>query len=189
MASIPVIDLSLLLVADPSPKALSGLISAWDAAFRTVGFAVVTGHGVDPAQTDLLYTRAREFFTQPAENKLRHCRNEGYGSGGYVPMGVEAVGRTKGQGVKTPDLVESFVHMPGKNDPSELPPQIHDQVLAYTGQMRRLLAEIMRLSALCLGLEGGYFEQFFTKADLSLRLAYYPPQEDGSVPIAGSFGA
>jgi len=187
MASIPVIDISPLLTpnSENSPGALADLISAWDNAFRTVGFAVITEHGVDSSLTDLLYTRTREFFTQPAEHKLRYCRNEGYGSGGYVPMGMEAVGRTKGKGVKTPDLVESFVHMPGENDPSELPPTIHDPVLGYCDQMRRLLAEIMRLSALCLELDEGYFEQFFKRAELSLRLAYYPPQEDGSVPPEG----
>jgi len=196
MASIPVIDISPLL-ATPDQKsdstALSSVLSAWDNAFRTVGFAVITGHGVDSSLPDGLHAAAREFFTQPLENKLRYHRGEldGFRRGGYSEVGSSAASRTmEGSGavITPPDLVEGYTHVPSESGPSDLPPQLRDPILAYCAQMRRLLTDVMRLSALALGLEGDYFSKYYTGDDYAFRLAYYPPQVEsnvGSMPVEG----
>ena len=52
----------------------------------------------------------------PMERKMAYCLNKGYGSGGYVPSGVEAVSRSRTEGAEAeapPDLVENIVFSKG----------------------------------------------------------------------------
>jgi hypothetical protein len=190
-SSIPVIDISPLLAGpnDPS-RALASLISAWDSAFSTVGFAIITGYGVAPTLPDTLRSAAREFFAQTEESKLRYRKNEwDFSKGGYVPMGVIAE-TTKEGVVLPPDLVESIVYLLGRCDPSELPPGIHDLALDYCKQMSRLVKNLMRLSAMSLELESDYFARFYTREEFTLRLAHYPPQlkdRPETMPIEGEY--
>jgi isopenicillin N synthase-like dioxygenase len=75
------------------------LIAEWDAAMRSVGCAIVVGHGVDPAIGNELYVKAQEFFRHPVEEKLKYKTGKSFGAGcGYTPSGVEASSGT-GQGV------------------------------------------------------------------------------------------
>jgi len=190
-SSIPVIDISsLLLSSDNLSSALASLISAWDSAFRTAGFAIITGHGVNPSLPDALHSTAREFFAQPLESKLRYRKNEwDFSMGGYVPLGVVAETTKEGL-VRPPDLVESIVYMMGRGKPSELPQELHDPALDYCVQMSRLTENLMRLSALALQLESRHFAHFYTRREFTLRLAHYPPQlkeRSETMPIEGEF--
>jgi isopenicillin N synthase-like dioxygenase len=85
---------SIVLFGQPSQT----LIAEWDAAMRSVGCAIMVGHGVDPAMGNELYVKAQEFFRRPAEEKLKYKNGQSFGTGGYTPSGVEASSGT-GQGV------------------------------------------------------------------------------------------
>ena len=45
---------------------------------------------------------------------MSYCLNKGYGSGGYVPPGVESVSRSRTAGADAPDLVENIVFSKGE---------------------------------------------------------------------------
>jgi isopenicillin N synthase-like dioxygenase len=61
---------------------------------RSVGFAIIVGHGVEAAIVNELYGKAKQFFGLSAEEKLKYWKGEFYGIGGYTPRGVEAASRT-----------------------------------------------------------------------------------------------
>jgi len=150
-----------------------------------VGFAIITGHGVDPNTISTLRNGALDFFAQPSNAKLEF--NHGpYGTpeGGYTGMGTESVSRSRDQhgsdggegGSKDalPDLVESFVFLPAS---PKLKPQMFEAAgHAYHGEMLRVLGCLHRLSAAALGLDRNFFEPFYSPhAEVFLRMAFYPP--------------
>eukprot|EP00667_Euglena_gracilis_P015481 EG_transcript_16113 len=180
---IPVIDLSLWRSGGPGAEAV---VRAWDAAFRAAGFAVVTGHGVDVMALKRLQVEVAAFFRQPTEAKMACCLHRGYGAGGYVAAGVEAVARSKG-GQAAPDPVESFVFKSETDAAAYAPlgPEFAAAVRAYWAEMRRLLLDVLRLSACALGLEPDFFLPSHTPGDLTLRLAHYSAVPSGATGDRG----
>ena len=121
--AVPTVDISPFTApAQHSDAARRAVGQEWDAAMTNVGFAMITGHGVDPAIVDALRRGAHSFFGGPADAKQRYCYGP-YGNplGGFTGMGVEAVARSRDdhgsdggatQTTALPDLVESFVFKP-----------------------------------------------------------------------------
>jgi isopenicillin N synthase-like dioxygenase len=69
----------------------------WDAAMRTVGFAVITDHGVDPALQERVREASKDWFTGMSDThkeQRRRFRSPKYGLPGFSPLGAEAVGQT-----------------------------------------------------------------------------------------------
>ena len=92
---VPVVDLSQFS-GDEQQRAL--VAEQWNAAMSSVGMAYIVGHGVTPEVMQRLNDLAVRFFTGSQESKMRYCLNKGYGAGGFVPQGVEAVARSTGEG-------------------------------------------------------------------------------------------
>ena len=121
--AVPTVDISPFTApAQHSDAARRAVGQEWDAAMTNVGFAMITGHGVDPGIVDALRRGAHSFFGGPADAKQRYCYGP-YGNplGGFTSMGVEAVARSRDdhgsdggatQTTALPDLVESFVFKP-----------------------------------------------------------------------------
>ena len=159
----------------------------WDAAMTNVGFAMITGHGVDPAIVDAL--RQRDSFRRAGGRRakvlLRALRQP---LGGFTAMGVEAVARSRddhgsdGGATRTtalPDLVESFVFKPEETTKTrvEAPELWHPtRATPYHAALLKVLDALHRVTAAALGLEEDFFAPFYApSAKCSLRLAYYPP--------------
>ena len=121
--AVPTVDISPFTAPEAhSDDARRAVGKEWDAAMTNVGFAMITGHGVDPSIVDALRRGAHSFFGGPADAKQRYCYGP-YGNplGGFTGMGVEAVARSRDdhgsdggakQTTALPDLVESFVFKP-----------------------------------------------------------------------------
>ena len=178
--AVPVVDIAAFL-ADPSSDAAASVAAAWDAAFREYGIVYLTGHGVPEDATSELASSATTFFSQSDEAKMASCLHQGYGKGGFVPVGVEAVARSRPEGAgSAPDAVENIVFSHAGDPalesvmPSE-PPTLQPSVAAYWAAMRALLGQLMQLSAKALGLPGAYFDAAFERPKCNLRLAHYPP--------------
>lgn len=158
------------------------VLKAWDESFRSLGFAVLKGHGVPLQEVIKMQANARQFFEQSMEVKMKSCLRVGYGRGGYVPMGVESVARSLGKaaGEKPPDIVENICFLEGAegNDTvPETPKSLKMTVQNYWQHMQRLLSMCMEISALSLGLPTEYFAPYHTNPHCSLRLAHYPAQD------------
>ena len=77
-----------------------------DDAFADVGFAIVTGHGLDAGQIRELRAEALEFFSLDEAEKSQWAAGQ-LDRVGWIPMGMEANGKILGE--DTPyDLKETF---------------------------------------------------------------------------------
>jgi isopenicillin N synthase-like dioxygenase len=102
-STVPVIDLTPWF--DGGAEDRAGVARQVDAALRTSGFLLITGHRVPAAVRAQTRATAREFFALPAEAKARYAIT--VGGRGWIPPGAEANGYAEGTATP-PDLKESF---------------------------------------------------------------------------------
>jgi non-haem dioxygenase in morphine synthesis N-terminal len=102
-ASVPVIDLAPWFSGDETARAT--VAAEVDAALQSVGFFLITGHGVPGDLRAQIRAAARAFFAQPRETKQRYAVT--VGGRGWLPPGAEA--NAYAEGTETPpDLKESY---------------------------------------------------------------------------------
>jgi isopenicillin N synthase-like dioxygenase len=153
-------------------------------ALREIGFAVLTGHGVDPALYDDMHEATLDLFTAtPLDEKMRF-RAARYGSvsQGYFPL--EETSEIH------PDLVEGWVwcrrafdipqEREGPFQPEEFWPRAEQErrfrrlVLAH----EPLFKPIMQAMLQGLGTDPHAYDAKLTRTNFGLRLNYYPPMSD-----------
>ncbi len=171
---------------------------------RTVGFAVVSEHGIPDVLLNSIYDTAQAFFARPLAEKTRlSFPDKGRGQG-YLPMGSETVGRGRVADVQ-PDLCESLTFADPRFDvappenaldarlyrpnlwPDDMP-GFADTVRDYMAAGRELALRLMRLSAVALDLPPAYFAPFFDRMELNLRCVLYPDQAEPPAPGALRYG-
>ena len=171
-----------------SDDEITEIAKSWDHAFKTLGFALIKGHGISPSVFHNLNKEWNSFFNMEARLKLEF--NHGaYGNelGGYTPQGVESVGRSMEEKSEyLPDLVESFTFNK-KNylefDDSAMDEQNKKQkrmmlTYKYFSHMENILEIIHEISAIALGLpDTSFFDKFYPRRSPSsgntLRFAHY----------------
>lgn len=157
---------------------------AVDQALTSVGFFLVTAHGVD--LTLLADTRAAfaEFFALPAQQKST-VRMPQLGMAGWAPMGMEANGYSFGHETP-PDMKESYrlgAHvLPGRealrgdNVWPTAPVDFQQTVTRYIAAIDQLHMELLRVCAAAAGLDDGeFFARCATRNDNTLNVNWYPP--------------
>jgi len=204
--SIPVIDIAPFLAGDPIGT--RAVARQWAAAFETIGFATIVGHGVPDELGDRLHREARRFFELPMVEKRRNVPEGEQRAQGYVAMGVESVGRTYGPNGSPPpaDLCESltFTYLDWERRvpdnafdrsifrpniwPAE-PPDLRRLVEGYFNQVHHLAKTLMEISALALELPDGYFGPYYDRMISLLRLVRYPDQPVEPLPGQLRYGA
>ncbi len=183
------VDLGRFLHGDARQRA--AVAAELHAAMRTIGFAILEGHGVPPALFEDVAAWVEEFFTStPPEAKLRfRAARHGAVSEGYFPL--EATSDIH------PDQVEGWVF--GRRafdldgDPAfdaralwprpEFEPRFRRWVEAGTA----LFQPVMRCILTGLGCDPGLYDRRLERPDLGLRLNYYPPA-DGAGPSGRLLG-
>jgi isopenicillin N synthase-like dioxygenase len=153
-------------------------------ALQEIGFAVLTGHGVDPALYDDIHDVALDLFTStPLERKMDfRAARHGSVSQGYFP--IEETSDIH------PDLVEGWVwcrrafDIPQNRDgpfhPEQFWPDPADEprlrrlVLAH----EPLFKPIMQAMLLGLGVDPHLYDRKLTQTNFGLRLNYYPPMSE-----------
>ena len=153
-------------------------------ALEEIGFAVLTGHGVDPALYEAMDELTRELFTSTSLQEKMRFRAERYGSvnQGYFP--IEETSDIH------PDLVEGWVwcrrafDIPQRRDapfrpedywPSpEYEPQARKLVLAHE-QLFKPIAQAMLQG---LGCDPHLLDAKLTETNFGLRFNYYPAMSE-----------
>jgi isopenicillin N synthase-like dioxygenase len=175
---IPVIDLTSLTAA-----------AEIRTAAETVGFLVITGHGVDAAVLEEQWRQVRAFFDQPVATKMHVAMpTHGYPYG-YAPFAYEQLSASLGD-VAPPDLKETFAVGPVTaprhtfTDPDEasawspnLWPELHgfrETSEQYFTAMADLCARLLSLIATSLDLSADYFDPFIDRHTSALRMINYP---------------
>lgn len=164
------------------------------ASFRDTGFAVVSGHGLDPQMLERASSAAKAFFALPSEVKQRYFVPGGAGQRGYTPFGLEIA-----KGAAARDLKE-FWHVgrdlpAGHANAALMPPNLDvveiEGWAEATGAMFRSLdalgLELLAAIALHLGLERDFFDDPVRDGNSVLRLLHYPAQAEP--PPEGSIRA
>jgi isopenicillin N synthase-like dioxygenase len=183
-SSVPIIDLQPWFTGGPEGRA--DVAAAVDAALQSVGFLLVTGHGVPRSARDSVRAVTRRFFALPPEVKQRYAVT--VGGRGWLPPGVEANGYAEGTETP-PDLKESFAvgadvptGDPVVDDywfrpnvyPSEIP-ELQATVRDYLARMRALSDELLRICAAALGVADDFFTRHTGHATHTMNVNWYPP--------------
>src|SRR4051794_24810165 len=179
---IATLDLGLFLRGDAADKAR--FADAFGSALREIGFAVLTGHGVDPSLYDEMHDAVLDLFTStPLAEKMRF-RAERHGSvnQGYFP--IEETSDIH------PDLVEGWVWC---RCAFEVPQQRAALFRAedywpraeYEQQFRRLVLAheplfkpIAQAMFMGLGCDPHIYDPRLAGTIFGLRLIYSPPMSE-----------
>ncbi|MFE9952083.1 isopenicillin N synthase family dioxygenase [Streptomyces sp. NPDC005531] len=193
---IPTIDLRPWLSGDAGARRETA--ATVDAALRTAGFLLVTGHGVDPALRTAIRDAARGFFRLPAAAKKPYAVE--VGGRGWLGPGAEANGGA--EGTRTPpDLKESlsFAAEDPTGDPEIdaewfLPntwpreaPGLRALVTEYLAQMRTLSDRLLELLGAALGEPEDFFTRHTTHPTWGFNINWYPGTEVVGEPDPGQF--
>jgi isopenicillin N synthase-like dioxygenase len=180
---IATLDFARFLSGDGADK--GRFAQEFAGALEEIGFAVLTGHGVDPALYDLVEQATHGLFTAtPLDDKLRF-RAERHGSvnQGYFPL--EQTSDIH------PDLVEGWVwcrrafDVPGRRQQAPFRPDDYWPSAEYERQFRklvlaheRLFQPIAQAMLMGLGIDPHLLDARLTGTNFGLRLNYYPPMSD-----------
>ncbi|MEU5340567.1 2-oxoglutarate and iron-dependent oxygenase domain-containing protein [Streptomyces sp. NPDC020766] len=191
---VPVIDLT----SRDSAQGRVEIAQAIDRACTGSGFFVVVGHGVPQDLIDRMFTVTSAFFALPDEEKNRVAH--GPGVSGFRRMGGTTALSLDQE--SPPDLCQAFAaHVTGElcdeerralgnqwatwtlaNIWPENPADFREVWAEYMAAVSDLAADLMRLFALALGLEEGFFEDKFDRHGSSVAVNYYPPQVVAPLP-------
>ena len=188
---IPVIDLTSFPRGDRATRVR--VAKQLGSAAETLGFVVISGHGIDPAIGTLLKEAAIRFFDLPGVTKMVIRRPTNDQNRGYIPYGEETLVRMAG-GDSPPDYKEVFaigpddvpqeVYFPGDGSyPSfapnlwpDAPADLRPKMLAYWRQMEKLMRVVGEALAIALDLPDDAFADVLDGRHTSqLRLLHYPP--------------
>jgi isopenicillin N synthase-like dioxygenase len=148
-------------------------------AMRGIGFAILTGHGVDPALYDEAEKKTAELFeTTTREERMKyHAARFGSVNQGYFPM--------KETTIIHPDLVEGWVFCrrafnlegsPAYRESDYWPrPGYEPFFRKIVQQHEGLILPIMQSILQYLGADPHLYDKKFTKTNFGFRLNYYPP--------------
>lgn len=176
---IATLDLGQFLRGDAGDKAR--FAEAFGAALQEIGFAVLVGHGVDPALYDEMHDGVLDLFTAtPLQDKMRYrAKRHGSVSQGYFP--IEETSEIH------PDLVEGWVwcrrafdipqDRAGPFRPEDFWPRADDErrfrrlVLAHEALFKPIAQAMFQ----GIGCDPHAYDDKLTGTNFGLRLNYYPP--------------
>jgi isopenicillin N synthase-like dioxygenase len=197
-SELPIIDFQGFANGDPALR--SAVAGRLGEVARSIGFAVITGHGIAPEVGDALHSVALRFFDQQREDKLAVRRPKNDQNRGYIPYGEETLVRMSG-GESPPDIKEVFAIGPDDvpdspyfNGPASYPsfapnlwpahPQdLRPKMIAYWRAMEGLMRDIGEAFALALNVPSSTFASVLDQTHTSqLRLLHYPPLREAPEP-------
>ncbi len=144
-------------------------------ALSEIGFAILEGHGVDPALYDEAGRRIEEIFSTLTLDEKMRFRAERFGSvnQGYFPI--------KETSNMHPDLVEGWVFCRRAFEDTRsfwpMPEQAEFFRRIVEGH-EKLILPVMQSLLTYLGCDAHLFDARLTGTNFGLRLNYYPPVSD-----------
>ena len=158
-------------------------------ALREIGFAILDGHGVDPALYDEAHDKVAEMFERLSlEDKMRfRASRHGSVNQGYFPI--------KETSNMHPDLVEGWVFCrrafaPGNVEEFWPLPEYEPFFRRLTEAHEQLILPVMQSLLAYLGCDPHAYDRQLTGTNFGLRLNYYPPMsreddESGAARLLG----
>ena len=200
-ASVPVIDVSAF--RDGTADRKRDIAEQVGAACRSIGFFVITGHGVPMDLVQRVGRASRTFYDLPIEEKLKTTSPRR----GYFPMGRQAVAQSMGGQKTVPDSHEIFAMGREHTDPSnpyytapraqqvfspnvwpKEPDDFKGAWLDYQAEMERLAKMMMGIFEMALDLPQGWFWPHFDKHMSTMAAINYPSQDSPPPPGQNRLG-
>ena len=197
MSAVPIIDLAPSFAGDEAAR--RAVAAEIGRACETIGFLMVTGHGVSQNLIDEADGLSRAFFDLPYDEKMRIAIAKQGGRRGYRAMGETNVAGSLGE-ERPHDLREQLVTGPTAlpDDPYFRQPEAraffypniwparpaalerawHD----YYGAMTGLATHIMKLFALALELPENFFDDKVDRHITQLVSVNYPATPKPPLP-------
>ncbi|MEM6682556.1 MAG: 2-oxoglutarate and iron-dependent oxygenase domain-containing protein [Pseudomonadota bacterium] len=189
---IPVIDISGF--GDGTGPAAHEIARLIDDACQSIGFLVVTGHGIKTSTLDGLHGVASTFFdlSQATKNIYQAPEGSFYG---YIPMESSTLAYSLDDGEAKPDLREAFAS--SRPDIATGDPYFRSEAVAHFGfdvdfpsevggfhatwtssyyALSDLAARMMKIFAVALGMPLDYFDASLERHASNLALFNYPEQ-------------
>lgn len=173
---LQVCDLEMLMHGTPQEK--EQFVQDLGTSLEEIGFAVLTGHGVDPAlYEEATTTTARLFESYPYQDKMKYrAQRHGSVNQGYFPM--------KETTIIHPDMVEGWVfcrrafNMEGNknfNSSDFWPNSTYEETFRKVViEHEKLILPLMRSILTYLGEDPHLYDQKLTRTNFGFRLNYYP---------------
>jgi len=180
VAGIPTLNLAHFTHGTSEQR--QAFVNDLGAAYREIGFAAISGHGVAPELIESMYREAEGFFALPAEVKMKHEHPEHNRQRGFVCFGTEHA-----KDSEAADLKEFWqvgqMRLPENANLDEYPPNAVveecPQLSAKSDELYQRLEDVgrnmLKAIALHLELDEDYFESYVPGGNSILRLIHYPP--------------
>jgi isopenicillin N synthase-like dioxygenase len=186
---IPLLDISAWRDGDESQRAR--LAARMDQALRQSGFLLIEKHGIPVGLRERIRAEASRFFALPAERKRRYATP--VAGRGWIPQGGEAnafygevadparadmkESITNGRDFLTGDPVVDGKWFTPNLWPDECP-GLKALAEEFTGQVRELYYDLLRMSALALGLDQEFFVSHVLRGPQTFNINRYPPMRE-----------
>lgn len=184
---IPVVDFAPFRTGDPTQRKQAALELA--GAFRNVGFAYLTGHGISQELIDGTFAEAGRFFALPREKKAEVGVEKSSCDRGWFDIGMENLDPDKQEegdlkeGYRIGNdldpghpLVRRGLPFHGPNQwPTDVP-GFREAMEAYFAAVHGLAREVTHAIAVALELPEEYFDAWFTTPMVIMSPLHYPPQ-------------
>lgn len=196
LLTVPIIDLAPYF--EGSPEGRQAVARQVDEACRSIGFLLITHHGIDPALIARVSALSRDFFNLPLAQKRKVDRPRDDAVRGYSAVGEEGLSYSLEE-ASPGDLKESFSIGPSgvpdddyhrgpaagaHFEPNSWPPiaGFQEAFDAYFEAMSELSRSLMRIFALALQLPETYFDDKIDRHISMFRVLSYPPQREAPLP-------
>lgn len=178
---VPVLDLTPLNRGEN----LAGLARELRRACETIGFFYVANHGVPQAVVDNVFEATRRYFAEPFAERMKLRIDERFRRG-FMPQGIN---QHPGYAADLKESFEYALDLPltdpdvqaglALHGPNRWPPEypwLRQAAEAYFNETLELGKRLLRVFAISLDLDEGFFLQFCKKPMVQSRLFHYPPQ-------------
>ncbi|MEJ1167106.1 2-oxoglutarate and iron-dependent oxygenase domain-containing protein [Variovorax sp. CCNWLW186] len=196
LLSVPIIDLAPYFAGTAEGK--EQVAKKVDEACRSIGFLVITNHGIPAELIARVSKLSRAFFDMPLAEKRKVDRPREDAVRGYSAVGEEGLSYSLEEAAPG-DLKESFSvgpsNVPADDyhrgpaagphfEPNSWPPidGFREAYEAYFEAMSDLSRSLMRIFALGLALPETFFDDKIDKHISMFRVLSYPPQREAPLP-------
>lgn len=196
LLNVPIIDLAPYFSGHAEGR--QAVVRQVSEACRSIGFLVVTHHGISPELIRTVSEQSRRFFELPLADKRRVDRPRDDAVRGYSAVGEEGLSYSLEE-ASPGDLKESFSIGPfdapddeyhrGKAAGPHFEPNVWPDLPgfrpaweAYFAAMSDLSRSLMRIFAMALELPGTFFDDKIDKHISMFRVLSYPPQSEAPLP-------
>ena len=183
---LPIVDIAPL-VAPATPADSSNAAQSLYDALSSVGFAILTGHGVPDSTIEAMRDAVRDTFDTPREVLALDTVVKG-NYRGYVPLGYFTPNSGKGKGdqyeawklhheTDANDPIRTACHLYGPNVWPRIDADVHGRVMAYWDAMTKVCDNLIVALCSAMDIDATRILSAMDQPLTNMTLLNYPPTD------------